>query len=201
MKPNSVLDKLVTLKLNRFWMAIDADTPRNVLVDLCKGTITALDIHFETNSGEPVITPRTWEDWITLPVRQDDFFVRTRHVDIRIPVVCVCVEYDKIPQKFPRLTKDAIASRQNYRCAYTGKLLKKSEGNIDHIVPVSRGGKNSWENMVWSDREINTLKADKLPSEVGLHTPHPKKPNPLPISSFIHNKYDIREWRIFLNHE
>jgi hypothetical protein len=50
----------------------------------------------------------------------------------------------------------------------TGKLLHPDEGSLDHVVPRSRGGVDSWENLVWSAKEVNQRKADRLP--------HPGRP-------------------------
>lgn len=45
----------------------------------------------------------------------------------------------------------AVADDGN-RCQYTGALLRPDEGSLDHVVPRSRGGPDTWENLVWSDK-------------------------------------------------
>jgi len=44
----------------------------------------------------------------------------------------------------------------------TGRVLHPNEGSLDHVVPRSRGGKDAWENLVWSAKEVNQKKADRL---------------------------------------
>jgi 5-methylcytosine-specific restriction endonuclease McrA len=47
-------------------------------------------------------------------------------------------------------------------------LLEPHEGNVDHIIPKSRGGKDIWNNVVWASKEINAMKGNRLNHEVGL---------------------------------
>src|ERR1035441_6216875 len=87
---------------------------------------------------------------------------------IRVPTVIVAVNYAKVPKKRPKLCAKAIRERDGNRCQYTGRLLHPNEGSLDHVVPRSRGGKDAWENLVWSAKEVNQRKADRLPREAGL---------------------------------
>jgi 5-methylcytosine-specific restriction endonuclease McrA len=84
-------------------------------------------------------------------------------------------------------------------CQYSGKKLTSNTGNIDHIIPKSRGGKSTWSNCVLAHKEINAKKADRTPEESGLKLLKvPKEPRNIPISLYIKNKYEIKEWDIFL---
>lgn len=72
-----------------------------------------------------------------------------------------------------------------HNCQFTGEYIGRA-GTLDHLVPVSRGGKNSFENIVWSKKEINSFKADRTPEEAGLHLiRQPKAPKPIPDSMKI----------------
>jgi hypothetical protein len=92
-----------------------------------------------------------------------------------------------------------ILERDGGICQYTGRKLAPGEGNIDHVLPRSRGGAWSWENCVLSHRSLNEKKADRLPHEAGLrllrkpHTPHA-----LPATMTIRNLHGIRDWQCFL---
>jgi len=62
-----------------------------------------------------------------------------------------------------------IHIRDEYTCQYCGKFIKnKKDATLDHITPRSKGGKNSWENLVTSCFECNNTKADRLPSEAKM---------------------------------
>src|SRR4029077_16254402 len=85
------------------------------------------------------IRPVTWEEWITLPIRDQDEAVHTVRGAIRVPTVIVAVNYAKVPKKRPKLCAKAIRERDGNRCQYTGRVLHPNEGSLDHVVPRSRG--------------------------------------------------------------
>lgn len=145
------------------------------------------------------IRPVTWEEWITLPIREQDEAVHTVRGQIRVPTVIVAVNYAKVPRKRPKLCARAIRERDGNRCQYTGRALRPDEGSLDHVVPRSRGGKDAWENLVWSAKEVNHRKADRLPHEAGLKLlATPRAPKELPASAFIRNANKVEDWKLFL---
>ena len=155
---------------------------------------TALEI-----DGENHIRPVTWDEWITLPIRPQDKAVRTTHREIRVPTVIVAVNYAKVSQKRPKLCARTIRERDGNRCQYTGKLLRPDEGSLDHILPRSRGGKDAWENLVWSEKTVNAKKGNRLPHEAGLRLlAMPRAPKELPVTGLIRNASSIADWSLFL---
>jgi len=92
-----------------------------------------------------------------------------------------------------------IRERDGNRCQYTGKVLKPEEGSLDHVVPRSRGGKDAWENLVWSSKDVNAKKGNRLPHEAGLKLLSlPRAPKELPASALIRNTHDIADWEPFV---
>ena len=72
-------------------------------------------------------------------------------------------------------------------------------GSLDHVVPRSRGGKDAWENLVWSAKEVNQRKADRLPREAGLKLLSvPRAPKELPVSALIRNPHGVQDWKPFV---
>jgi 5-methylcytosine-specific restriction endonuclease McrA len=155
---------------------------------------TALDIE-----GESHIRPVQWDEWITLPVRESDHAVRTAHSIIRVPTVIVAVNFAKVPKKRPKLSAKNIRERDGNRCQYTGRLLHPDEGSLDHVLPRSRGGRDTWDNLVWSAKDVNQRKADRLPHEAGLKLLSvPRAPKELPVTALIRNAHGVAEWKLFL---
>ena len=144
---------------------------------------------------------KAWGDeWITLPVRPQDNAVHTVRGPIRVPTVIVAVNFAKVPKKRPKLCAKTIRERDGNRCQYTGELLKPEEGSLDHVVPRSRGGKDAWENLVWSSKAVNAKKGNRLPEEAGLRLLKvPRTPKKLPVSALIRNALGVAEWKLFLN--
>jgi 5-methylcytosine-specific restriction endonuclease McrA len=180
--------------LNRNWQAIDVKTPAQAFCMMANGNATALDMF-----GAGDMRPVRWQDWLGLPVREEDYAVRTVRGLVRVPTVLVLARYHKVPKRRPKLSAKGIWERDGGHCQYTGKKLAPHEGNIDHIVPRSRGGLTSWENCVLADKRINSLKGNRLPEEVGLQLKKkPQTPRELPVSSFIRNAHNIGDWEHFL---
>ena len=184
----NILTKATVLVLNRNWQAINVRTPQEAFCMMATNVATGLEIE-----GEDHIRPVTWEEWITLPIRDQDEAVHTVRGQIRVPTVIVAVNYAKVPKKRPKLCAKAIRERDGNRCQYTGRVLHPNEGSLDHVVPRSRGGKDAWENLVWSAKEVNQRKADRLPHEAGLKLLSvPRAPKELPVSALIRNTAKLR---------
>ena len=197
---SDILNKTIVLVLNRHWQAINNRTPQDAFCQMATGVATALDIELGDDARAEALRPVTWDEWITLPVREGDHAVRTARGAIRVPTVIVAVNFAKVPKKRPKLSAKNIRERDGNRCQYTGKLLKPDEGSLDHVVPRSRGGADSWENLVWSAKDVNQRKADRLPHEAGLKLLSvPRAPKELPVTALIRNAHGVAEWKLFLN--
>jgi len=68
----------------------------------------------------------------------------------------------------PSLTNKALFRRDHCMCAYCGNVLTNAHLTRDHIIPVSRGGKNIWENVVTACNGCNKHKDSKLLNEIGM---------------------------------
>jgi 5-methylcytosine-specific restriction endonuclease McrA len=189
-----ILNKTIVLVLNRNWQAINIRTPQDAFCQMATNVATGLDIE-----GENHIRPVTWAEWLTLPIRPQDNAVHTVRGPIRVPTVIVAVNYARVPRKRPKLCARTIRERDDNRCQYTGRVLRPDEGSLDHVLPRSRGGKDTWENLVWSGKDVNSRKGDRLPHEAGLKLLSvPRAPKEKPASAFIRNAHSIPEWKLFV---
>jgi len=82
----SILTKATVLVRNRNWQAINVRTPQEAFCMMATNVATGLEIEAEDN-----IRPVTWEEWITLPIREQDESVHTVRGEIRVPTVIVAV--------------------------------------------------------------------------------------------------------------
>ena len=207
----SILDKPIVLSLNRAWQVIGHRTVKQALIALNGGgdglaPAVGIDIaypKFEDGSWDfdrPLyLSPVSWTEWIKLPVRDFDFVVATPTMQIRVPTVMISTHYAQMPVRVPRVTRQAIFERDRGVCQYTGEFVGRN-GNLDHVVPRDRGGRDSFENLVWAKQEINSRKANRLPHEAGLRLlRRPTAPKPLPISATIREPKHP-DWRHFLTH-
>ena len=99
------------------------------------------------------------------------------------PVVIRLVSYVRIPRDTHRrkITRRAVFARDNWTCQYCGS---RSNLTVDHVIPRSKGGPSSWENIVASCAPCNRRKGDQLPHRVGMRLRRPPRtPSP---NVFIH---------------
>jgi len=210
----NILTKATVLVLNRNWQAINVRTPQEAFCMMATNVATGLEIEFADEGASesdsfrtphsPLrtrnIRPVIWEEWITLPIRDQDEAVHTMRGQIRVPTVIVAVNYAKVPKKRPKLCARTIRERDGNRCQYSGRVLHPDEGSLDHVVTRSRGGKDAWENLVWSAKEVNQRKANRLPHEAGLRLLSvPRAPKSVPVSALIRNPAQVEDWKLFLN--
>ena len=197
---SDILNKTIVLVLNRNWQAINVRTPQEAFCMMATNVATALEIELGDSGRAQALRPVTWDEWITLPIRDGDNLVRTARGSIRVPTVIVAVNFAKVPKKRPKLCAKTIRERDGNRCQYTGKLLHPDEGSLDHVLPRSRGGKDEWENLVWSSKDVNSRKGNRLPHEAGLKLLSlPRAPKELPVTALIRNAHGVAEWKLFLN--
>jgi 5-methylcytosine-specific restriction endonuclease McrA len=99
------------------------------------------------------------------------------------PVVIRLVTYVRIPRDTHRrkITRRAVFARDQWMCQYCGS---RTNLTVDHVIPKSKGGGSSWDNIVASCAPCNRRKGDALPRQVGMKLlRQPRTPNP---SVFIH---------------
>lgn len=197
------------LKVNRAWMAIGVCTVKDAFIAMNSGddflkAAYGFDIQYDFSGGEydlskPVyINPIPWDKWVQLPIRPFDRFISTVKMQIRAPTVIIAQNFNKMPQRILRLNKSNLFIRDEGICGYTGKKLSHKSATIDHIMPLSRGGKDSWENAVLCDKDVNMKKGNKTPKEAGLTLrKQPRAPLPIPFVSLI-KEAKHADWSIFL---
>jgi 5-methylcytosine-specific restriction endonuclease McrA len=188
------IDRYNVLILNKHWIPINTTTASHsftlMYTDNAKGILVE----------EDSIVPLTWNEWVNLKANDNDRKIKTVNGFIKIPNVIVLNHYDKIPRQIIKFTQKNLWERDNFTCQYTGKKISKLTGNIDHIIPKSQGGKTSWENCVLAHKEINAIKADRTPEQAGLKLLRkPSAPRIMPVSFYIRNKDEIKDWNVFLN--
>lgn len=114
----------------------------------------------------------SFEDWRGLTNVMEDHpagFIRTPEFKIAIPEVIALRLYDRLPHMDVKFTRRNIYEHYNYRCCYCGKKFPTHELNLEHVVPRSRGGKSTWDNVVTSCVSCNLQKGNKLIGETGMN--------------------------------
>lgn len=197
----SVLDQPV-LMLNSLWQPCMERTVRESVVFLASesgGEPPGFALDIEMQDGELIYAnPVEWSEWVLLRVRPQDSAIRTAHGAIRAPTVIVAKRFSKMPMRRIRWSTGNVHKRDGFICSYTGEKLTKSTMTVDHILPRSRGGTDSWLNTTSCHKKINGMKGDRTPEEAGLTLLRkPTVPAPLPASVTIREARH-ETWKPFL---
>ena len=108
---------------------------------------------------------------------EDAVTIRGASNVLRIPTVIRLRRYINVPRRGMRWSRRGVLQRDGYRCIYCGvqpgsfqrgRLLSKRDFTVDHLIPRSRGGKNSWVNTACACPRCNNRKGDRTPHEAGM---------------------------------
>jgi len=158
------------LVLNKSWNAISVINARHALTLLFREVAKAMNpVDYTLHEFE------TWKD--LSDCETGNGFIKSPNYRIPVPSIIVLTGFDKMFGKAVRFSRRNIFARDNYRCQYCGKKFDRHELTMDHVVPKSRGGKSTWDNIVLACVRCNSIKSDKTPEEAGMKLQRkPKKP-------------------------
>lgn len=179
------------LVLNSVFQAVQVTTVRRAFRLFYAGRARAVGVDFATYD---------FENWCDIPPGADEDVLHTPRRVIRIPRVIQLLHYDRVPRREVRFTRRNIFFRDKNRCQYCRRVFPQAELNLDHVVPLSRGGMSSWENVVCACIACNSRKGNRTPHEAGMSLfRHPRRPAAHPVvrAGWIGPRYD--EWRTFLD--
>lgn len=187
----TVLDSNV-LVLNRLYQPVNITTVRRAFTLLYQGTARAIDREFQTFD---------FESWAALAAEvHNKDVIHTVSRTIRVPRVIILQVYDRFPKLNVRFSRQNIYLRDKSTCQYCGRRLPRSELNLDHVIPRSRGGRTTWENVVCSCIRCNLDKGGRTPAEAGMRLlKRPCRPKWSPFERDSDGHYRYEDWRPFLN--
>ena len=94
------------------------------------------------------------------------------------PMVIRLTTYVRVPRDSHKrkITRRAVFARDGWECQYCGA---RTSLTVDHVIPRSKGGHSSWDNIVASCAPCNRRKGDRLPHQINMHPRRvPRMPNP-----------------------
>lgn len=92
--------------------------------------------------------------------------IRSVRRNFPYPSVIRLSAYVHLPYKNIELSRKNLHRRDSFRCQYCGR--KNIELTIDHIIPKSRGGSDSWENLITACVQCNNRKGNRTPEEANM---------------------------------
>lgn len=117
-----------------------------------------------------------------------------------LPSVIRLLEYRRIPRQTRSLSRKNILLRDRYTCQYCSHTAPAGELTMDHVVPRSRGGGSTWENLVACCIECNNKKGNRTPDEAGMKLMRAPRPFTMHTSRHIMRLLGRSEdqWRKYL---
>jgi len=102
-----------------------------------------------------------------------------------MPSVIRLLEYRRIPHQTRALSRKNILLRDRNTCQYCGVILPSAELTLDHVIPRSRAGETTWENLVACCHPCNNRKGSRTPEEAGMKLLRPPRPFSLHTSRHL----------------
>ncbi len=179
------------LVLNRVYQPVHVTSVRRAVCLLYQGVAKAIDEQFQLFD---------FDSWSELSAATSQDVIHTVTRSIRIPRVIVLIAYEHLPKARVRFSRFNIYARDDSTCQYCGRRLPRSELNLDHVLPRSRGGSTTWENVVCSCVACNLRKGGRSPGEAGMRLLRaPSRPRWTPVFRSATRRAFYREWMPFLS--
>lgn len=187
------------LVLNRFYMPVHVVNVRRAFGLLCRELAEVLDV------SEGQYANYDFETWLEMSeLRSEDRdihddWIRSVSFEVLVPRVIRLLKYDKVPKLSTRFNRRNLFARDNNQCQYCGRVLPANQLSIDHVMPRSRNGSTTWDNVVASCVRCNTKKGGRTPQEAQmklLSEPRRPKHNPMFVDKLSNPKYET--WKAFL---
>lgn len=127
-------------------------------------------------------------------------WVRAIGYELQAPRVIRLTEYDRVPRQSLRFNRRNVFARDGNQCQYCGQQFPMSELSLDHVVPRSRGGTTSWENIVCACVACNVRKGGRTPQEARMAlTRLPARPKRSPLLALKLGNPRYESWKNFVD--
>lgn len=196
----NILDESVLI-LNKSYLALKVATAKSVMTTLCKGLAKVVDENYLLY---------TFDEWVERsqilindPVEMEKYsgVLHTPRFQIVIPqVIYLHISEVKVKGLLKvKYSRKNVFHRDDNTCQYCGTEFPKKDLTVDHIIPRSRGGKNSFTNIVAACRDCNSRKGNKTPEEAGMNLlKNPASPKWKSYTGLPFSKAKRGYWDMFL---
>ncbi len=192
------------LVLNKLYVAVRVVSARRAFCLLTRNIAEV--IHVETGSDGPKYINYDFEDWTDVAALRTRFernqhdWVRTVRFEIAVPRIIRLLGYDRLPEQTVKLNRRNLFARDRNTCQYCGRHFPTADLSLDHVMPRTQGGSDSWDNLVCACIKCNARKGGRTPEQASMklvRKPERPKRNPLIALRLGHEKY--ASWKTFLD--
>jgi len=142
----------------------------------------------------------SWQSLSAHVATEGNQFIHAPGFRLMVPEVILLTQFNRVPPRSVKFNRRNIYLRDNFTCQYCGTKPPREELTIDHVVPRSRGGRSSWQNVVLACQKCNARKGNRRLEEfnMGLRK-QPKKPNWTSIVRHSMKRHNRPVWRKFVD--
>lgn len=179
------------LILNRTFLPVQVTSIKRAISLVFKGLAKVVDSEYQLYD---------FKSWAEVSLSRDDERIQLTRSAIKVPRVILLQFYDKLPRRNVRLTRQNIYLRDKSTCQYCGRNYSRADLNLDHVVPLSQGGRTTWDNVVCSCLPCNHRKGGRTPEQAGIALL--SKPAEPAYSIFMHvspKPQLLDAWRVYMN--
>ena len=190
------------LALNRHYMAVHILPVPRAFCLLYKGAAEVISVE----GG--VFQSYNFDDWLEqgllrlelgeIPVEGD--WIRSVNFEIQVPRIIRLLRYDRLPRNAIKFNRRNIFLRDENICQYCGRRLGMHKLSLDHVMPKSRGGPTTWENIVCCCLDCNVRKGGRTPRQANMTLVRkPEKPKRSPMLNLKLTQKKYQSWQSFID--
>ncbi|VAX37306.1 HNH endonuclease family protein [hydrothermal vent metagenome] len=189
------------LTLNKLYLAVQVISAKRAFCLLWKGLAEVVSVE---NGAYLSYDFASWQEVSELKIElnerhEHDDWLLAVNFQIQVPRVIRLLTYDRVPRQAIKFNRRNVFLRDDHHCQYCGNQFHSHRLSLDHVLPRSRGGKLTWENVVSACHKCNVRKGNRTPNEAGMNLSRPpKKPqrNPVLAQQLSIPKYSC--WKNFV---
>lgn len=196
---SEALDSKV-LVLNRMYVAVRVISARRAFTLLSREIAEVIHVDQGTYRNYDIASWFEASAYKAQHERDKHDFVRTVRLEVAVPRIIRLLGYERFPEQHVKLNRRNLMARDRNRCQYCGHIFPTSELSLDHVVPRSQNGGDTWENLVCACVACNARKGGRTPLQANMRLirkPVRPKRHPLITIRLGHAKYE--SWKSFLD--
>ncbi len=166
--PGSIGLDAKVLVLNKLYVAVRVISARRAFAMLCCNQAEVIHV----DQGQYL--NYDFESWTEISELQREFepdghdWVKTVRMQIAVPKIIRLFGYDRLPSQSVKLNRRNLFARDRNRCQYCGRSFPTSELTLDHVLPRTQGGGDSWKNLVCACVKCNARKGGRTPEQARM---------------------------------
>ncbi|MBX3382801.1 MAG: HNH endonuclease [Phycisphaeraceae bacterium] len=195
------------LVLNRAYAAMRVVSARRAFCLLSRSIAEVIHVGYDDEGAANQFVSYDLESWIEVSSLQREFererhdWVRTVRFEVAVPRIIRLLGYDRLPDQTVKLNRRNLFARDRNQCQYCGRHFTTSDLSIDHVMPRTQGGGDTWENLVCACIKCNARKGGRTPEQASMKlVRRPVRPHRNPVIALRLGNSRYQSWKAFLDH-